>query len=160
MYWPDVHAASEITHRNMGTESDIILYFDGSGSGHYEHEDVCIPYTWDSDRGDILLLYFSHEANDRKDYKSAKYGRATVNTGHYQSVLVAIVVERIVAAQSDQRAETETVGEEHLRCRINPHLSMAITGEESKYRQNSGSKILVCIYTTWESWSLVILGVM
>lgn len=39
-----------------------------------------------------------------------------------EQVLVYVVVELVVAAQSNQRSQTETVREENLRYGINPHL--------------------------------------
>ncbi len=62
-----------------------------------------------------------HEANDGKDDKASKDGRAAVCQCNQNGVPVTVVVELVVAGQGDEAAEGRSQRVEDLRGCVRPH---------------------------------------
>ncbi len=63
-------------------------------------------------------------SNDGKHNNTREDRSATVDEDHCVSISYTIVLERHVTCECDQSTETETEGEEHLGCSIEPDSSI------------------------------------
>lgn len=63
-----------------------------------------------------------HESDHRENYESSKHRSTRIYSTHDQGILVHVIGELIVAAQSDQRTQTQAVGEEDLSDSIDPYF--------------------------------------
>lgn len=66
-----------------------------------------------------------HVAEHREYHKSSQEAGETIDAAGQDSVLVAVVVELVVAGQGQQRSEPRTQREEYLGGCINPNLGVA-----------------------------------
>lgn len=67
-------------------------------------------------------LLCSHEAQDGEDHKASKEAGPAVDESQDDGVLVAVVVEAVVAAQGCEGPQANGVRKENLGPRIYPHL--------------------------------------
>lgn len=65
-----------------------------------------------------------HEADHREDYETSKHWSTWIHSTHDQGVFVHVISELIVAAQSDQRTQTQAVREEDLGDSVDPYFRL------------------------------------